>query len=60
VASTFRISKLIKHRSFSDGEAVDSVETQKTRIVLRELEDGWWILAVCTLHMLSRLQLTPR
>ena len=38
MASTFRISKLIKHRSFSDGEAVDSVETQKTRIVLRELE----------------------
>ncbi|KAI9849294.1 MAG: hypothetical protein M1837_004753 [Sclerophora amabilis] len=32
-------------RSFSDGEAVDSVETEKSRIVLHELERGWWILA---------------
>ncbi|KAF2662295.1 hypothetical protein K491DRAFT_585554 [Lophiostoma macrostomum CBS 122681] len=33
-------------RSFSNGEAVDSVETHKSRIVLRELEESWWILAV--------------
>lgn len=33
-------------RSFSSGEAVDSVETHKSRIVLHELEQGWWILAV--------------
>ena len=33
-------------RSFSNGEAVDSVETEKSRIVLYELESGWWILAV--------------
>jgi hypothetical protein len=33
-------------KSFSNGEAVDSVETQKSRIVLHELERGWWILAV--------------
>jgi hypothetical protein len=33
-------------KSFSNGEAVDSVETQKSRIVLHELEEGWWILAV--------------
>ncbi|CAN9274467.1 unnamed protein product [Alternaria alternata] len=39
-------------KSFSDGEAVDSVETQKTRIVLRELEDGWWILASIDLTQL--------
>ncbi|KAI9877869.1 MAG: hypothetical protein M1830_002610 [Pleopsidium flavum] len=32
-------------KSFSDGEAVDSVETEKSRIVLHELENGWWILA---------------
>ncbi|KAF2709182.1 hypothetical protein K504DRAFT_467156 [Pleomassaria siparia CBS 279.74] len=32
-------------RSFSNGAAVDSVETQKSRIVLHELEEGWWILA---------------
>lgn len=33
-------------RSFSNGEAVDSVETEKSRIVMHELEVGWWILAV--------------
>lgn len=32
-------------RSFSNGAPVDSVETHKSRIVLKELEDGWWILA---------------
>ncbi|KAH7389702.1 hypothetical protein DE146DRAFT_725495 [Phaeosphaeria sp. MPI-PUGE-AT-0046c] len=35
-------------KSFSSGDAVDSVETQKSRIVLHELEEGWWILAVCS------------
>jgi hypothetical protein len=33
-------------RSFSDGRSVDTVETEKARIVLHELEAGWWILAV--------------
>ena len=33
-------------RSFSDGKAVDTVETEKSRIILHELEAGWWILAV--------------
>jgi hypothetical protein len=33
-------------KSFSNGAAVDSVETHKSRIVLHELEEGWWILAV--------------
>lgn len=33
-------------RSFSDGKAVDTVETAKSRIILHELEPGWWILAV--------------
>ena len=33
-------------RSFSDGRAVDTVETEKSRIILHELEAGWWILAV--------------
>lgn len=36
-----------RFRNFSDGVAVDSVETEKSRIVLHELEPGWWILAVC-------------
>ena len=33
-------------RSFSDGQAVGTVETEKTRVVVHELEPGWWILAV--------------
>ena len=33
-------------RSFSDGRAVDTVETERSRIILHELESGWWILAV--------------
>jgi First Longin domain of INTU, CCZ1 and HPS4 len=33
-------------RSFSEGRSVDSIETEKSRIVLHELEAGWWILAV--------------
>lgn len=37
---------LIDARSFSNGAAVDSVETHKSRIILHELEEGWWILAV--------------
>ncbi|KAI9785780.1 MAG: hypothetical protein M1839_008797 [Geoglossum umbratile] len=32
-------------RSFSENESVNSVETEKSRIVLHELEPGWWILA---------------
>jgi hypothetical protein len=33
-------------KTFSDGEKpVDSIETDKSRIVLHELESGWWILA---------------
>lgn len=37
-------------RTFSDGKAVDSVETEKSRIVLHELEPGWWILAVSAVN----------
>ncbi|KAB8242040.1 hypothetical protein F9C07_2252363 [Aspergillus flavus] len=32
-------------RNFSKGEAVDYVETDKSLIVLHELEKNWWILA---------------
>ncbi|KAF2184283.1 hypothetical protein K469DRAFT_727228 [Zopfia rhizophila CBS 207.26] len=39
-------------RSFSNGETVDSVETHKSRIVLHELESGWWILASIDLTQL--------
>ncbi|KAF2622275.1 hypothetical protein BU25DRAFT_214053 [Macroventuria anomochaeta] len=39
-------------RSFSNGETVDSIETEKSRIVLHELEEGWWILASVDLTQL--------
>ncbi|KAL1898827.1 hypothetical protein Sste5346_003237 [Sporothrix stenoceras] len=32
-------------RSFAGDQAVDTIETDKTRVVLHELEPGWWILA---------------
>ncbi|OJD18896.1 hypothetical protein AJ78_01151 [Emergomyces pasteurianus Ep9510] len=32
-------------KNFSNGEAVETVDTEKSRIVLHELETGWWILA---------------
>jgi len=31
---------------FSGGQPVDTIETERTRVVLHELEPGWWILAV--------------
>jgi len=33
-------------KNFSDGRSVDTIETEKSRIILYELEVGWWILAV--------------
>ena len=38
----------IRSRNFSNGKAVDSIETEKSRIILHELEPDWWILAVWT------------
>lgn len=35
-------------RSFSDGASVDTVETEKARLILHELEAGWWVIAVRT------------
>ncbi|KAI1762628.1 hypothetical protein GGR53DRAFT_500975 [Hypoxylon sp. FL1150] len=32
-------------RGFADGKPVDTIETEKSRVVLHELEPGWWILA---------------
>ncbi|PCH05085.1 Protein of unknown function DUF1712 [Penicillium occitanis (nom. inval.)] len=32
-------------KNFSNGQPVDNVETEKSRIVLYELESDWWILA---------------
>jgi len=33
-------------KSFSGDCPVDTIETEKSRVVLHELEPGWWILAV--------------
>ncbi|KAI1987455.1 hypothetical protein LOZ53_004324 [Ophidiomyces ophidiicola] len=33
-------------KTFSGGEPADTVETEKSRLILRELEPNWWILAV--------------
>lgn len=35
-----------RFRNFSGGKPVESVDTEKSRIVLHELEKDWWILAV--------------
>lgn len=48
----------LRDRSFSSGEPVDSIETEKSRIVLYELERGWWILAVCWINARSSMKLT--
>ncbi|TPX19964.1 hypothetical protein DIZ76_017759 [Coccidioides immitis] len=32
-------------KTFSNGDSVDTVETEKSRVVLHELEPNWWILA---------------
>jgi len=40
-------------RSFSDGRSVDTIETAKSRIILHELEAGWWILAVSIVPFLN-------
>ncbi|KAI1501500.1 hypothetical protein F5X99DRAFT_201714 [Biscogniauxia marginata] len=44
-------------RGFSGGKPVDTIETEKTRIVLHELEPGWWILASIDL---TKMALPPR
>lgn len=33
-------------RDFSQGRPVDTIETEKSRIILHELESGWWLIAV--------------
>lgn len=35
-------------QGFADGDAVDSIETETSRVIVHELESGWWILAVST------------
>ena len=45
-------------RTFSDGKAVDTVDTAKSRIVIHELESNWWILAVCSPLLVDKTVLT--
>lgn len=33
-------------KNFSGDQSVDMIETEKTRVVLHEMEPGWWVLAV--------------
>ncbi len=33
-------------KSFSGGDLVDTIETEKSRVILHELEPSWWILVV--------------
>jgi hypothetical protein len=40
-------------RGFGGGRSVDSVETERSRVVVREIESGWWILAVSSSSPLS-------
>ncbi|KAG6008699.1 hypothetical protein E4U21_004054 [Claviceps maximensis] len=44
-------------RGFADGASLDSVDTEKSRIVTHELEPGWWILASISF---TQLPLPPR
>ncbi|KAF5001709.1 hypothetical protein FDECE_10880 [Fusarium decemcellulare] len=36
-------------RGFANGAAVDAIDTEKSRVILHELEPGWWILAFVTI-----------
>ncbi|QPC77657.1 hypothetical protein HYE68_008409 [Fusarium pseudograminearum] len=44
-------------RGFASGSSVDTIDTEKSRVVLHELEPGWWILASIDL---TKLPLPPR
>lgn len=46
-------------RSFSEGKSVDTIETEKSRIILHELESGWWILASINLTILPGTKKIP-
>ncbi|KAL7789978.1 hypothetical protein V8C37DRAFT_384994 [Trichoderma ceciliae] len=44
-------------RGFSDGAPVDTIDTEKSRVIAHELEPGWWILASIDLN---KVPLPPR
>ncbi|TQS38615.1 hypothetical protein Golomagni_00876 [Golovinomyces magnicellulatus] len=41
-------------KSFSGGKAVETIDTEKSRIILKEFESGWWILASINLSILPK------
>lgn len=47
-------------RGFSDGAAVDAIDTEKSRVIAHELEPGWWILAVSLTSSIFALTLRTR
>ncbi|KND86373.1 hypothetical protein TOPH_09002 [Tolypocladium ophioglossoides CBS 100239] len=44
-------------RGFADGASVDAIDTERSRVVMHELEPGWWILASIDL---TKVPLPPR
>ncbi|KAK5701616.1 hypothetical protein LTR97_004432 [Elasticomyces elasticus] len=46
-------------KSFSNGKSVDSIETERSRVVLHELEQGWWVLASVDLTRLPLISHEP-
>ncbi|KFX94224.1 hypothetical protein V490_04459 [Pseudogymnoascus sp. VKM F-3557] len=46
-------------KAFSKGKAVDAIETEKSKIILHELEAGWWILASIDLTRLPKVSKPP-
>ncbi|XP_044717169.1 putative Vacuolar fusion protein CCZ1 [Hirsutella rhossiliensis] len=44
-------------RGFAEGAAVDAIDTETSRVVMHELEPGWWILASIDL---TKVPLPPR
>ena len=36
-----------RRRGFAESENLSNIETERSRIVLQEVEEGWWVLAVC-------------
>ncbi|OBT65339.1 hypothetical protein VE03_04649 [Pseudogymnoascus sp. 23342-1-I1] len=46
-------------KAFSQGNSVDAIETEKSKIILHELEVGWWILASIDLTRLPKASKPP-
>ncbi|KAM0287514.1 hypothetical protein ACHAQH_000468 [Verticillium albo-atrum] len=44
-------------KSFSGGQPVDTIDTEKSRVVLREIESGWWALVSIDL---TKIPLPPK